>query len=381
VTLDRLTVFQDLLDSIPSGSGRQAADFSPAEKILQKHLNLAKVRFFKAHSAGLALEGLSKSPEIPASSALYRHLIRTRKSWEKKTKAIGAPEWDLLVPVFSGETLLGAIALGPKKNKKPFSSDEKSFLGLVSFFFREPLEAQALWAQVGRLNRQAALGFLSGMLAHEIRNPLTALQTLLQLFPQKSADEKFRADFQKIMMGEVQRLQYLSENYLSWLKAEPALEQVLDLGPVAARAVELLKPLFKAKGAEISLQTEGPVWIQAGAFQLESLLLNLAQNAYHALPEKKGRVIISVRRAGRLKERPGGGNWAELQVSDNGRGIPKENLKKIFDPFFTTRADSAGLGLLICRQIVEMFRGFLTVSGSRPGKTIFKAYFPLISRP
>jgi signal transduction histidine kinase len=368
---------------MPSGPLRQAADFSSAEKILQKYLSLSQVRFFKAHPEGLISEGSSKVARIPASSPSYRHLIKTRKSWESKTT--GEPsdsEWSLLVPVVSGERLLGAIGLGRKKGQKPFSPDEKSFLGLVSFFLREPLESQALWAQVGRLNRQAALGFVSGMLAHEIRNPLTALQTLLQLFPQKSADEKFCADFQRIMLGEVQRLQYLSENYLSWLKSEPEREQVLDLNCVAARAVEFLKPLFKAKGAEILLRTDGPVWIRAGAFQLESLLLNLAQNAYHALPEKKGRVTISIgprNLAARVQGRPG--VWAELQVSDNGRGITKGNLKKIFDPFFTTRSDSAGLGLLICRQIVEMFRGFLTVQSRAPGKTVFKAYFPLVSRP
>ena len=364
---------------MPSGARRRTADFSPTEKILQKHLNLSQVRFFTAHPEGLISEGPSDTAKIPAQSAPYRQLARNQKSWENKGKGRVSFAWNLVIPVFSGTRLLGAIGLGPKKNKKSFSRDEKAFLGLVSFFLREPLETQALWAQVTRLNRQAALGFVSGMLAHEIRNPLTALQTLLQLFPQKSGDEKFRADFQKIMMGEVQRLQYLSENYLSWLKAEPAKEQGLDLNQVAARAVEFLKPLFKSKGAELLLKTGGPIWIQAGAFQLESLLLNLAQNAYHALPEKKGRVTISIRALARLKGRPGA--WAELQVSDNGRGIPKGNLKKIFDPFFTTRSDSAGLGLLICRQIVEMFRGFLTVNSPRPGKTVFRAYFPLISAP
>ncbi len=376
--MDRLTVFQDLLDSMPSGPSRQAADFSSAEKILQNHLGLSQVHFFKAHPEGLAShsESALKRLWIPLSSAPYRHLMKTRKSWESQP---ARGDWALLVPVLSGDRLLGAIGLGPKKNKKPFSRDEKAFLGLVAFFLREPLEAQALWTQVGRLNRQAALGFVSGMLAHEIRNPLTALQTLLQLFPQKSGDEKFRMDFQRIVLGEVERLQYLSENYLSWLKAEPAQEQVLDLNPVAARAVEFLKPLFKAKGAEILLKTQGPVWIRAGAFQLESLLLNLAQNAYHALPEKKGKVAIAVGRSVRVKGRPGA--WAEIQVSDNGRGIPKANLKKIFDPFFTTRPDSAGLGLLICRQIVEMFQGFLTVASRPRGKTAFKAYFPLISKP
>jgi len=377
--LDRLSVFQDLLDSMPAGPRHQAADFSSAEKILQNHLGLSRVHFFKATPEGLTAEGV-RPARIPASGAPYRHLMKTRESWESKSSREPlAGEWALLVPVLSGDRLLGAIGLGPKKNKKPFSRDEKAFLGLVCFFLREPLEAQALWAQVGRLNRQAALGFVSGMLAHEIRNPLTALQTLLQLFPQKSGDEKFRADFQRIMTGEVQRLQYLSENYLSWLKSGPEQEQVLDLRPVAARAVEFLKPLFKAKGAEILLEAQGPVWVRAGAFQLESLLLNLAQNAYHALPEKKGRVTISINRSIRVKGRPGA--WGGLQVSDNGRGIPKENLKKIFDPFFTTRSESVGLGLLICRQIVEMFRGFLTVESRAAGKTVFTAYFPLISKP
>ena len=123
--MDRLTVFQDLLDSMPSGSSRQASDFSSAEKILQKHLNLSRVLFFKTNPEGLVAEGgeargSSVIARIPASGAAYRHLIKTRKNWE--SKPIGG-EWVLLVPVLAGDRLLGAIGLGPKKNKKPFSRD------------------------------------------------------------------------------------------------------------------------------------------------------------------------------------------------------------------------------------------------------------------
>ncbi len=361
--MDRLTLFQDLLNSLPSGPGARSA-FVKTEKILRTHLKASKVRI------------LSAEDSVLKGNPAFHDLIRGRKIWER----VSSSGRELMIPIFSDGKLLGAISLiRDKKTSGHFSKDDKAFLELVSFFLREPLGARALWEEVERLNRQAALGFLSGVLAHEIRNPLTALQTLLQLFPKKSGDERFAAQFQKIMYEQVGRLQYISENYLSWLKSGPESETVVDLTALAGRTLEFLRPLFKSKGAELILVPSKGAFIQAGVFQMESLLLNLIQNAFHALPPKKGKVTVSLRAPVRVKGKPS--LWVELRVADNGRGIASENLKKIFDPFFTTRQEGAGLGLLICRRIVEGARGFLTAQSREGGKTLFKALFPLISPP
>jgi len=357
--LDRLTVLQDLLDSLPSGPW-SAPNFSKTEKILKKNLAVGAARLLRAQGGALPSLG-------PAQKALGRGKI-----WEGRLP--GDAPWRLAVPIVSEGKLLGALALGAKADGRAFSREEKAFLGLFSFFLKGPLAGEALWGQFEKLNRQAALGFLSGMLAHEIRNPLTALQTFLQLFPKKSQDPQFTARFQKVMAEQVDRLQYLCENYLGWLKAGPGPEAALDLSILAGRAVEFLAPLFKTKGAQLVFKSPGPTWIRAGAFQIESLLLNLAQNAFHALPPQKGRVELSLRRPLKLKGRPG--FWVELKVSDNGRGIAKTNLKRIFDPFFTTREGGAGLGLIICRRIVEQSGGFLTAQSRGPGRTSFQAFFP-----
>ena len=361
--MDRLTVFQDLLNSLPSGPRAQSS-FAKTEKILRAHLKASKARILRAEEGALQ------------DSPVYRDWARRPKIWEKA----GPSGRDLMVPIVSDGQIMGAVSLRRDgKNSRPFSKDDKAFLGLVSFFLREPLGARALWARAERLNRQAALGFLSGVLAHELRNPLTALQTLLQLFPRKSGDEAFLAQFQKIMSEQVGRLQYLSENHLSWLKSGPELEAAVDLTKLAEKTLEFLRPLFKSKGAELTLLPARGAFIKAGVFQIESLLLNLIQNAFHALPPQKGKVAVSIHAPIGLRGKPG--SWVELRVADNGRGIKSENLKKIFDPFFTTREEGTGLGLLICRQIVERSGGFLTAKSGKRGKTLFKALFPLVLPP
>jgi two-component system sensor histidine kinase DctS len=112
---------------------------------------------------------------------------------------------------------------------------------------------------------------------------------------------------------------------------------------------------------------------------VEQVLLNLARNAMQAMDQ--GRVaapslLIEVRRAGGNQATPGK-SWLEFSVTDVGPGIPDQVKQQLFTPFFTTKAEGMGLGLSLCRTVVEQHGGFLGFEPNRPQGTIFRFTLPV----
>ena len=108
--------------------------------------------------------------------------------------------------------------------------------------------------------------------------------------------------------------------------------------------------------------------MQGDENQLSQVLLNLLKNSMQALEEKEeGRINIHVQQDERLS----------IDITDNGSGIPPEMQEKIFIPFFTTKSEGSGIGLSLCKQIIRLHDGHLTVKESSPGKTVFHIDMPL----
>jgi two-component system sensor histidine kinase DctS len=112
---------------------------------------------------------------------------------------------------------------------------------------------------------------------------------------------------------------------------------------------------------------------------VEQVLLNLARNAMQAMDEARVRersLVIQVRRAGNTATAEAGKSWLEFSVADRGPGIPPEVGQQLFTPFFTTKAEGMGLGLSLCRTVVEQHGGFLAFEPNRPQGTIFRFTLP-----
>jgi two-component system sensor histidine kinase DctS len=116
---------------------------------------------------------------------------------------------------------------------------------------------------------------------------------------------------------------------------------------------------------------------------VEQVLLNLARNAMQAMdqagtPDRS--LVIQVRRAA-AGEAVAGKAWLEFSVADHGPGIPAEVREQLFTPFFTTKAEGMGLGLSLCRTVVEQHGGFLAFEPNRPRGTIFRFTLPAETAP
>ena len=218
----------------------------------------------------------------------------------------------------------------------------------------------------GTRKKLADLGAVASGLAHEIRNPLNSLHInsqilaeLLSGLPELPGGKREELlSLARSNMKVTQRLNDILTDFLRFARP-PAMELVVaDLNRIAADTLRFLEVDFSRRGIELSTRLHpGPLPLFADEKQLKQALLNLLLNAEDALDKGKKRIRVST---GIDRGRP------FVRVTDNGRGIPKEDRKQIFRLFFSTRKGGSGLGLPIVRQIVREHGGTIGVR-SREG--------------
>jgi signal transduction histidine kinase len=240
---------------------------------------------------------------------------------------------------------------------------------------RERLQAEKIenMKKMVRSNRLAAVGTMVSGLVHEIRNPMVAIQSFLQLMPRKMSDKEFVMRYARIAQGEADRIEKLLENMLSFARPARPVLQLCDMNEMVERTIQLLD--FQARRTSIQVVFEkAPSLprVHTDPHQMAQVLQNLGMNAIQAM-ERSGELVF---RTFLAEGRPEGSRVA-VEIRDTGPGIPTEHLDKLFDPFFTTKAEGTGLGLSISYQIVNEHEGVLEVA-SRPGEgTTFAIYLPV----
>jgi signal transduction histidine kinase len=199
--------------------------------------------------------------------------------------------------------------------------------------------------------RLAALGELSAVVAHEVRNPLGVIFNSLSSLRRLLHLEGDAKTLFQIVEEEANRLDRIVGDLLEFARPNPAHPSWVDLGSLVSSALATF-PRPEKIALEIFVEPELPE-VHVDARLLRQALLNLVQNAIHAMP-KGGPLRVEVR-----KEEREGKTHVQLSVIDRGTGIPEELGAKIFDPFFTTKATGSGLGLALVKRIVEAHRGRL----------------------
>lgn len=229
-----------------------------------------------------------------------------------------------------------------------------------------------LEAAQAKLRREQALAEVSAVLAHEIRNPLGSLELFAGLLAEANLDADCRGWVEHIQAG-LRTLAATVNNVLQFHSLPEPERVLLDLGQLLEWARDFFQPLARQSRIALSLQNRGAgVLVSADRHRLEQVLLNLVLNALRAMPGG-GWVELAGRRTPN-------GQAVVLTVTDTGPGISSEHLSTIFDPGFTTRAASPGLGLAVCRKIVEQHGGTITAGNRRGAGAIFTVIFPLADR-
>jgi len=232
-------------------------------------------------------------------------------------------------------------------------------------------------ALLSRAEKFSFLGNLAARLAHEIKNPLTAIGTFIQLLPHKYEDEEFRKEFYEIAMEETMRVNNLITELLDLVKPRESHFAYGDIRDLINRMILLISPQSKGKNIrvicdfDIALDT---VWMDSE--KMKQVILNLLSNAIEFTP-KGGRIEIKT-----AKGAGDDGTGAVcIEVSDNGIGIPPSDLNRVFEPYFTTKHKSSmhsgtGLGLFIAHQHMQDHGGAIEVKSEVNAGTTFILTLP-----
>ena len=225
-------------------------------------------------------------------------------------------------------------------------------LGLYRYARREELHQ----VELARKESLAKLGEMGAVLAHEIRNPLAGIKGFAQVIAGKPQEPR-NSVFAKSIVTEAVRLENLVSELLAYASSDALSRTPLDLSELLDHTVSLLAPEAAALKVAVAKKSPANLPLTGNRDRLEQVLLNLGRNALQAMPS--GGVL-------ELAAAPAGKD-AVVTVKDSGQGISAQDLPMVFEPFFTTKARGTGLGLALCKKIVEEHGGGISLE-SRLGR-------------
>jgi signal transduction histidine kinase len=235
-------------------------------------------------------------------------------------------------------------------------------LGMAGVFYRDmiaPLRVKLVESQllVERHEKLASLGMLAAGVAHEIRNPLTAIKAALFIQQKKFSPGSQEQTDAKLVEREILRLERIVNDFLHFARpGDPELTTVPADLPLRETQLFLAPSLTESR-IQLVLEKSAPLFVKVDLAQIKQVLINLVQNAADSMTHG-GIITLRARRA--RKNLPQGEmDVVIMEVADMGEGIPTEVEKRLFDPFFTTKKTGTGLGLPIAARIVQKHGGAL----------------------
>ncbi len=258
----------------------------------------------------------------------------------------------------------------------PLKDSQKRTTGTV-LLVHDIREVAAMERQMRTAERLSSLGTLAATMAHEIRNPLEALDLNLALLDTSLAairpageDAQKTTKYVRILEEEISRLAAIADNFLSFARPSSSPMEEIRLDFLMRQIVDLLTNQARSRKVTLDLHTQGNPNVQGSEDQLKQAFLNLVINSLEAMPQGG---LLRIRAEAIYNKQ----NMAVVHVEDTGIGIPPDQIPKLFDPFFSTRPKGTGLGLTIVYRIIQEHHGHIHVT-STPGEgSTFTIELPL----
>lgn len=254
-------------------------------------------------------------------------------------------------------------------------------LALATLVYRDmiaPLRSKLMKveAMVEQNEKLAALGLLAAGLAHEIRNPLTAVKAALFTQQKKlPAGSSEQADA-KIVEREILRLERIVNDFLKFARPAEPETAVFAADLLLLETKLMFGPLLTDKNIQVNQEPSAPMRVKVDPAQMKQVLINLVQNAADSIG-RDGKITLRARQLRRAMPN-GEKNAVVLEVADTGKGISAEVQKRLFDPFFTTKEIGTGLGLSIAARIVQKHGGVLQYQTQVNQGTTFGIVLPQV---
>ena len=273
-------------------------------------------------------------------------ISRPIQKLEKITKKVAQGDFSEVIEV-KGKDEIASLQIS-------FNQMEEMLRDAMSALEQTVARLQEKQAQLVEAEKLASIGKLAAGIAHEINNPLTSVLTFSSLLLEQMPEDDSRHERLKIIVQEARRARNIVRQVLSFAKEAPLRTERINVNRPVTEIVDALIAQEAFKGIELSLDlSDNLPEIYIDPVQIGQVVLNILLNAAHAITPP-GKIHVSTRAAD---------NFIELIISDTGKGIPEEHLKKIFDPFFTTKGKSkgSGLGLAVSYGIIKKHKGDIEV--------------------
>ncbi len=253
------------------------------------------------------------------------------------------------------------------------------------------IENQALRITATESERNKIIATLASGVAHEIRNPLTALKTFIEYFPSKKNDPQFLAKFESIASNEITRIEQIVNELLQFAKPSPLALKDINIQQILEHALSLTSNQLQKNNITVKTNYAPNLpLIKADSNKLLQVFINLILNAIDAMSgggtltviaseakqSHSTEIATSQNTAPRNDTRK---KYLTISITDTGSGISKEHLKQIFEPFFSTKEKGTGLGLAIVKGIIEDHGGQIGAVSEVNQGTTFIINLPPIS--
>ena len=288
----------------------------------------------------------------------------------------------LFVPLITDNEIVGMIALG-RKQLQPFTDKQISLfmdfaaqatIALEST--RRERQYREMQSELAHANRVATMGQLTASIVHEIKQPIAAAHTnaaaALRFLDKSLPDVAKVREVLTCIVDDTDRASDVVDRIGSLIKKSPPRKEVVDLNAAILEVTVITRSEAVKTGVTMGTLLAGVLpRIQCDRVQLQQVMVNLIVNAIQSMSgvEDGNRELhIST-----VRIEPVG---ARVAVQDTGHGLRSESLPRLFDPFYTTKADGMGMGLSICRSIIEAHGGRLWATGCEPRGALFQFTIP-----
>ncbi|GAB4264939.1 MAG: hypothetical protein Kow0092_16930 [Deferrisomatales bacterium] len=231
-------------------------------------------------------------------------------------------------------------------------------------------QLEAAFEELLAAKKLAAVGQMALGLAHEIRNPLSAIRMNVQMIRKKTGPSGILEENFAIVEEEILRLNRLLNDVMGFARPRPLRPEPVDVGALAGRVLQVMDGRLRAAGIETEAEFQGDLEALVDPEQLQQVFWNLFVNAVEAMDSVCGPKVLTVR-VGRQ------GDSVCIRVTDTGAGLRPGDREKIFDPFYTSKAGGGGLGLSTVQSIVLRHGGSVDVHSRRERGTEFTVRLPV----
>ena len=350
---------------------RAAGDGQKAVLLENLDRRIAELQAVVPRAPAGANDAASRSSRAAATA------VRDLERLEDARAAMSTMKAGICMPLLAGERVAGFLTCWDERVQEAFASDEIAALIEVADRCTLVIDNSKLYQQMKERDRLAALGEMAAGLAHEIRNPLAAIKGATQYLDPRRVPGDDR-EFLEIIVEEVNRLNGVVTQFLDYSRPLKSSMSPGDVGEILQRTFKLLAPeIPEGIDLRLDLAPELPA-VSCDAEQLKQVFLNLALNAFQAMP-RGGSLVVSTRLV-RDELAPWreshGRDRVEVRFRDTGPGIPPEARENVFVPFFTTKEKGTGLGLAISQRLVKAHQGTIAVSSPPGGGAEFVISLP-----